>query len=80
MEEQDIILYVSNYTPSTFFLSDAIPYHSVKITLKFAEHLSNRRPGTQWCHVRKKYSDNLRLAKVIYMELHGMYIIVFPGS
>lgn len=80
MEEQEIIVYVSNYTSSTFFLSDAIPYCSVKITLKCTEHLSDRRPGTQWFNVRKKYSNNLRLAKVIYMELHSIYLIVFPGS
>ena len=38
MEEQEIIPYISNYVPSTFFLSDALPYHSVKITLKCAEN------------------------------------------
>lgn len=80
MEEQEIIVYVSNYISSTLFLSDAIPYCSVKITLKCTEHLSDRRPGTQWFNVRRKYSDNLRLAKVIYMELHSIYLIVFPGS
>lgn len=43
--EEEIILSVSNYIPPTIYLSNVIPYSSIKFTLRFAEHLPDSKPG-----------------------------------
>lgn len=66
---------------SNFFLrslSNAIAYTNIKINLRFAEHLFNRKPDTRLG--KEKHLYNWR---VVRSNLHGtycIYIMVLPES